>query len=216
MAEEELTTVTLHNNFYHDRFSRVLFILGIMIIAAGLLLAASLYLFLSKPAPVYFSTGQEWRVTPDVALDQPHLENADLLQWVSNALPSLFNLDFLNYTQQLNSSTHYFTDDGWKKFLAQLGTITTYDQIQKDRLFLGGSGGGAPFILNQGVLTGRYSWWVQMPVDISYSSFSGHSTTSVTIKALVVRSSTLTNIDGVLIDNIIVSKGGGDQIGANG
>jgi intracellular multiplication protein IcmL len=206
MANEELQVVRLRDDFYSDGFYKILIAAAMVISAIGLLIAISIYLFAEKPHPVSFSTDNEWRVLAPVPLDQTYLTTPDLIQWVSTAVPSMFSYDFINYTQQLKGMTQYFTTDGWKKFLDLVNNYANYNTIQNDRLFVSATAAGAPFVINQGLLQGRYGWWVQMPISIRYSSNQKESSQSLVIQALVVRVSTLNNLYGVGIDNILVLK----------
>lgn len=207
MVDEVLQRVRLRNDFYRDGFYKALLVLALLIAAIILLAAASLYLHNTKPAPVTFATGAEWRVLQEAPVEQPYLDQADLLQWVGTVLQSSFHYDFVNYPAQLAGYAPSFTANGWKAFQALLATANiSLIQVQNDKLFINGSAAGAPIIVNQGLLQGRYSWWVQMPVDISYSSVNRNNVTTLILQALVVRVPTTNNINGVLIDNILVKS----------
>ncbi|MCD6039398.1 MAG: hypothetical protein K0S27_798 [Gammaproteobacteria bacterium] len=203
MAGEELPIIRLRRDFNRDGFHKVLFVLGVFVISIILLIATSVDLLLSKPEPIKFSTDNEWRIVKPVPIEQPYLIQPDLIQWVSGVLPRLFNYDFMNYANELQKNEHYFTEKGWKKFLALLNNYAPYTTVLNSKLFIKGSVEGAPFLLNQGVLAGRYSWWVQMPVSINYS---GGYSQMLDLQALVVRVSTLDNLYGVAIENILTAN----------
>ncbi len=204
MAEEELQTVYLRKDFNRDGFRKILFIFGMLLVVIVILIATSIYLFLDKPAPVTFATDNEWRIVLPVPLDKPYLAQSDLIQWVSSALPGLFNYDFINYKIQLPKNEHYFTENGWKIFSTLLSGYADYTAIKNAKLFITGVPSGAPFILNQGLLERKYSWWVQMPVQINYSN---GFVQALDLQVLVVRVSTLNNLYGVAIENILVANG---------
>lgn len=204
MAGEELTIIRLRDDFYRDGFRKIVLALCIIGLSIVLLIATSFFLYFEKPAPIEFATDNEWRILPQIPLNQPYLQPADLLQWVSNVLPNLFTYNFLNYTTRYENNAQYFTPNGWKKIQDVLNTFVAYDTIQNSKSFVQGNAGGAPFILNQGLLSGRYAWWVQMPVDVSYSNLSGGNALSLVLQALIVRMPTLNNLFGVAIDNVIV------------
>lgn len=213
---EELPEVKLKDDFYRDNFGRVMLIIASILFCMGLLVALSLYLYLEKPPPVTFLVEKEWRVQKDVPMDQPYLSNPDVLQWVSNTLQKVFVYDFLNYNDQLKSYTPYFTKAGYQVFLNQLNNYANYNNVQTYKLFVNGVAAGAPFILNQGLLSGRYSWWVQMPITLKFVSYNRSNTLSLTLQILVVRVPTMNNLNGVGIDNVIVAKNSSDQGVGNG
>lgn len=213
MAEEQPVT-QLHDDFYRDSFGRVIFIISSLIAALIIISALSIYLYLNKPPPVTFIVDKEWRVQPPVPLDQPYLSRPDVLQWVANAISTVLVFDFINYNDQLNSYKPYFTADGWKVFLNQLNIYVNYNNVQSNKQFVNGVPSGAPSEINQGLLSGRYGWWIQMPVIINYVNFNKGYSQTLTLQILIVRVSTLNNLDGVAIDNLIVANNSGTQ--ANG
>lgn len=206
MANTELDIVRLKDDFYRDGFYRFVFSIVTITIAVLLLIAVSLYLEFSKPKPVVFSVGQEWRMLPPVPLDKPYLNTADLLQWVSDVVPASFHFDFINYSDQLKDITQYYTNPGWKKFLDIVNTYANYNTIQNNKMFMSAEPGGAPTVINEGVPQGRYAWLIQIPIQITYigASDKAPTTQSLTLQMLVVRVSTLNNLNGVGIDDIVV------------
>ncbi len=86
MAEEEYQVVGLLDDYYRDSFGKVIFIGISLLIAIILLIAISIYLHVTKPTPISFPVYQEWRIKKDVPVDQPYLNDADLLQWVNDAI----------------------------------------------------------------------------------------------------------------------------------
>lgn len=204
MADEELEIVENRSDFYRDRFGKVLFIIIGILIALGLLASLSIYLHLQKPQPTIFKTGNEYRVVDPVPIDQPYLSSPDLLQWVSNALNNIFIFDFINYNDQIKAAQKYFTDNGWNVFSNHLNTYANSTTVQNSRLFVNATPAGAPIIINQGPLSGRYAWVVQMPLTVSYAGYTPPADQSLTMQVLVVRVPTVDNLDGVAIDNVTI------------
>lgn len=218
MAADELHTVTIHEDFYRDSFGKVLLIIASFIIAMGLLAAISLYLYLNQPPPKTFLVEDEWRVQPAIPLNQPYLTTPDLLQWVSDVLPRSFQFDFMNYNDQLNEIKAYFTPDGWKVFQNQLNIYANYNKVQAYKMFVSAVPAGAPYLFNQGLVSesGIYGWWVQMPLTLNYTGYGGANSQTLTLQVLVVRVSTLNNLMGVAINNILVVKSASNQFSSNG
>jgi hypothetical protein len=210
MADNETEIVSLRDDFHRDSFGKLMLIMAGMIGAIVLLLATSLYLYLSEPPPITFPVNKEWRVQPDVPLEQPYLETPILLQWVSDTLRNAFQFDFIHYNDQLKSAAHNFTDDGWRVFLDQLNNYANYNDVQTKKMFINSIPDSAPFLINPGgVLLGRWAWWIQAPITIHYIGNDGTSSKTLTLQVLVVRVPTLNNLMGVGIDNIIVAQGAG-------
>ena len=221
MAGEEAQLIRLKDDFYRDGFYGALAALGIVLVAICLLVALSIYLIWSKPAPVIFATGNDFRILPLVPVDQSYIKQPDLIQWVSNAVPAAFTYDFSTYQQDLNKSMQYFTENGWKNFAAVLNLYANGDNIQTNKIFINAEPAGAPIIQNEGLLkeeglNGVYGWWIQMPLNLSYSNGSKTSVTPLVVQVLVVRVPTVNNIDGVAIEKVVVAKGSEDQVIKNG
>jgi len=206
MAEEVLQTVGLREDFYRDSFGKVIFIIASVCVAIVLLFALIIYLYLNKPPPITFPIEAEWRIQPDVPVNVPYVAEPDLLQWVSETILKVFIYDFYQYNTQLKSYSTYFTSEGWSVFLNQVNIYANYDNILAGKMFVTAVPGGAPYVVQQGLLAGRYGWWIQMPIDINSSSFQRSSKKTLTLQILVVRVSTLNNLSGVAIDNVIVAK----------
>jgi len=195
------------DDFYRDGFRVVMLSLGMIVGAIGLLITLSLYFFLHQVLPISFPVYADWRVQADVPLDRPYLHIPDLLQWFSTAIPEVLAVDFINYNLEIKGFTHYFTVNGWAKYLAITNTYMSHDQVLKNKEFVAAEPSGAPVVLNQGVVDGKYGWWVQMPIDVRYSGIEGNNRSSkLLVQALVIRVPTLNNLDGVAIDNMTVTQ----------
>lgn len=210
MAQEEGQIVELRDQFYRDSVGKFFAIMLGILIAIAALVALSIYLYLDKPAPVNFAADNEWRVQAEVPVNQPYLTTPDLLQWVSNTLQKVFVLDFLNYNAQLNTVMQYFTPDGAKVLANQMNIYANYNNLLANKQFIIGVAAGAPYIVNQGLIAGKYGWWVQMPITLHYYGiYNRYYRQTLTLQVLVVRVSTLNNLNGVAIDNLIVAKNTG-------
>lgn len=214
MAEEEVGQLKI--DFYRDGFGRILIAIFLTLAAMVLLGLISAYLFLTHPEPVVFSVDKDWRVLPPVPIDQAYIKDPDLLQWISQVLPSVLTYDFVNYKTQVDEARQYFSDNGWKVFLNQLDTYANNNTLQAAKMFVNANPSGAPIVLNRGILDGRYAWWIQIPMKLSYSSPGGTSVKPLVFQVLIVRIPTLDNLDGVTIDNVVIKPGEGTQINAKG
>lgn len=212
MTEDELQMVTMRDDFYRDHFGQLVFIIASIIVAIIFLIAISIYIHLHQPKPLVFKVYDEYRVQPSVDLDQPYLTLPDLYQWVTNAVTNSFVFDFLHYNDQLKTVSQFFTDNGWKVFSNQLNNYANYNKVQADRLFVNGIPAGAPALLRPGgLLSGRYAWWIEMPIKVVYSGYSPPLPNNLVLQLLVVRVPTLNNLSGVAIDNVIVEQPQGSR-----
>jgi intracellular multiplication protein IcmL len=201
------TVAHLRDNFYRDGFHLVWLSIALIITEIVLLIIVSLYFFLHQVLPINFSVYEGFRVQPDVPVDKPYVHIPDLLQWVSTAMPEVFNTDFINYNQKLQNIAHYFTTDGWAKYVNVVNVFMSHNDIVQNKQFVSAVASGAPVVLNEGIVDGKYAWWVQMPINVRYSNVDGqvHSQKLMT-QTLVIRVPTLNNLEGIAIENLIVSR----------
>lgn len=206
MAEEGLGIVSLEDNYYRDSFGKVIFIIICIVLSLLFLVGISVYIFMNQPPPTTFRVAEEWRVVAPVPVQQPYLPEPDMLQWVSEVVPRLFDVDFLHIEEQVTDAKKYFTDNGYQIYLNQLKNYADDKTVDAGKLFVRAAPTRAPVILNQGVLSGRYAWWVQIPLNISYAGAVEKPEVGLTLQVLVVRTDTTNNLTGILIDNVIVAK----------
>ncbi len=217
MAGDELQLISLRSDFYRDGYYKTLVAVGVLLVAIALLVSASLYLELSKPDPVLFATGDEFRTLLPVPVNQPYVSQPDLIQWVSEVIPKAFTYDFVNYNTKLKNVAQYFTENGWKNYSDLLKMYADYNITIAQKLFINAVPSGAPYIVKQGLLPSQtYGWLVQVPINLGYSSVVKGNTLPLIIEALVVRISTLNNLSGVAIEKLTVTRAKGDQVTSNG
>ena len=209
VAEAE-TVLHLKDDFYRDGFRFIWLSIVMTIAAIILLIMVSLYFFLNQVLPINFSVYDDFRVQPDIPVDRPYMDTANLVQWGSTVIPKIFSMNFINYNQKLKEVAQFFTPNGWEKYGAIVKTAINLDELIKNKVFVTASADGAPVVLNQGLIEGRYAWWLQIPVEVHYSGIGGvgadaHATNLI-VQFLVVRVPTLDNLDGIRIENMIANQ----------
>lgn len=212
MAEDALTAVVLRNNFYRDGQHKLMLILLISI-GANMVLGFMLsYVILHPPAPKYFATSINGRITPLFALNEPNQSDSAILQWANQAAIAAFTYNFVNYRSELQASSGFFTADGWSQFLNALQSSNNLDAVKAKKLIVSAVATKAPIILQKGILNGRYSWRVQMPLLVTYQSASEFSQQNNVVTMLVTRISTLNSPRGIGIAQFVVGPAAGGVV----
>ena len=206
MSDEEMQVIGLRDYFYRDSFKKVLAILFGALLIALFLAGLVTYYFTSKPWPVFFAVEAQWQVQPPVTITKPFVSKADLLQWTSEIVPSLFNIDFLNYDADVAALANNFTANGWQVYQNQLKNFAAKDRMEQNHSFISARATDAPAIVNRGLLSGRYAWLINLPIKIDYYNLKTNDTRAVTFQVLVVRVPTDKNLIGIAIDDIVVAK----------
>lgn len=214
MAEDALKIVALRNEFYKDRQRIVVLALLLSIAINMVQLALLIYMYTHPPAPRYFATSINGRITPLFPLDEPNQSDAAVLQWANQAAIASYSYNFVNYRDELQAASVFFTPEGWNQFLDALQKSNTLDSVRAKKLIVSAVATRAPIILQKGLLNGRYSWRVQMPVLVTYQSASEFAQVNTVVTLLITRISTLNSPRGIGISQIIVSPATGGVTGS--
>lgn len=199
MNQTGLELIHLRNNFYRDNYRRVVMALLLMIIiniALGCIIA---YQVINRPQPIYFATSNDGKIIKLQPLNQPVISHAELLQWATMAATEANTFSFANYRKQLQDAAGYFTNNGWKEFNAALKRSRNLETVIARKLVTNAVATGAPVILDQGIINGRYAWSVRLPLLITYESASSSIRQAVIVTLLITRVPTLDTPKGIAI-----------------
>lgn len=209
MPEEQLQEVTLQNRYHADGRRSLMTALSLAVTTILLLSLVLLYWITHPPQPKYFATSVNGRITPLVTFDEPNQSDAAILQWANQAAIAAFSYNFVNYHGELQAASTYFTADGWQQFIDALQQAGNLDTVRSKKLIVSAVATRAPIILQKGVLNGRYSWRIQMPILVTYQSASEFTQQNNVVTMLVTRISTLESPRGVGIAQFIVGQAAG-------
>lgn len=209
MAEDALTVVTLRNKFYKDSQRKVILALLVALLVNLVLASMLVYLLTHPPAPKYFATTISGRITPLFPLNEPNQSDPAVLQWANQAAIASFTYNFVNYRDELQASSGFFTAEGWDQFLHALQQSNNLDAVKAKKLIVSAVATRAPIILQKGVLNGSYSWRVQMPILVTYQSASEFTQQNNVVTLLITRVSTLNSPRGIGISQFIVGPASG-------
>ena len=209
MAEDALTVVALRNQFYKDSQRKVILALLTAIVVNFVLGSLLVYIITHPPAPRYFATTINGRITPLFPLNEPNQSDSAVLQWANQAAIAAFTYNFVNYRDELQASSGFFTADGWDQFLSALQSSNNLDAVKAKKLIVSAVATRAPIILQKGVLNGSFSWRVQMPILVTYQSASEFTQQNNVVTMLITRVSTLNSPRGIGISQFVVGPASG-------
>jgi len=210
-TDDVAVLIRLRNEFYRDNYHRILMVLLLAFLTILLLIGALTYVVTHPPQAKYFATNSSGRIVPLVALNEPNLSKAALLQWANTAAVAAFTYNFVNFRQELQAASEFFTSAGWEAFVKSLTQSRNLAAVRAKNLVVSAVATGAPIILQEGVVSGRYTWRVQMPMIVTYQSGSQISQQSLIITMLVTRISTLNSPQGIGIAQFIGTPSGTAQ-----
>ncbi len=209
MSDDALTTVVTRNRFYRDGQHKLVVVLLLSLASNVFLAGLIVYLMLHPPAPKYFATTINGRIMPLVAMDEPNQSDSAVLQWANQAATAAFTYNFVNYRTELQASSGFFTADGWTQFLTALKDSNNLDAVKAKKLIVSAVATRAPVILQKGLLNGRYSWRIQMPILVTYQSASEFSQQNNVVTMLITRVDPLNSPRGIGIAQFVVGPASG-------
>lgn len=208
MTDSAIEIVRIRNEFYRDNYRRIVAILLLAFLIIGLLVSALIYVVTHPPTPKYFATDTSGRIVPLVPLNEPNLSTAALLQWANTAAIAAFTFNFVDYRAQLQAASEFFTPEGWQAYLQSLESSNNLAAVKAKNLVASAVATGAPIITQRGVVDGRYTWQVQMPLLVTYQSASQITPQSLMLTMVITRVSTLDSPRGIGIAQFIANQSG--------
>ena len=182
---DPLRLVMLRNAFYKDNFRKltgVFFVSILLNIVAVLILVFGSF---HKPQSFYFEASNDGKLVFTQPLNIPVFQDTEVLAWVNQTMPLLFQIDFLNYRRQYQFIREYFTDYGWMQFIKAI--TPTMKMIINQKYTVSAKPADVPAITSQGVVNGIYSWQVQVPLTMIYALGPQENAKPITYTVIIQR-----------------------------
>lgn len=189
------------NNSYRDKYYKTLSWLIFMGLTAGALSVALAYITMEQKEPDYYATTTAGSNIPLRPMSDPIVTNDYLVKWTSLAVRKAFNLDFVHSAEQLEQAKGYFTPAGWDKFMAALNKSGLLKTVKEKKVMSSAVVSDTPVILNRAMLNGRFTWRVQLPLLVSYTSASDVQKSKFLVTLNVQRVSALDTPEGIQISD---------------
>ena len=193
------------NSLYRDHYRMALGGTIFLALLCVCLTALFVLMTITQPQPKYYATTTTGEVIPLQSLSEPVVTNTYLLQWASLATRAAYNLDFINYKNQLQAARPYFTSDGFQKLQEAFTSSGLLDTLVQKKLIMTAIVSGDPVITSNFVLYGRHNWTIQLPLLVSFESASEHRRVHVMVTMRVQRVPVLDSEKGIQISDFLVS-----------
>lgn len=206
-SKEEISglgTVSIRNEFYRDGYRSLLKMTLIQSIAIlGLIVTMYYVVSIHQPKHFYFATTEDGRLMPMIPLDQPNLSSPALMSWVAQSATEVLTFGFNDYRRRLQESSRNFTKRGWESFTQALQRSRIIEMMEANQQVLNSAPRGAPVLVSETVVAGRYQWVVEVPLVLTYQSGAKSQTSNLLVTVVVVRVPRLESANGVGIEQWI-------------
>jgi intracellular multiplication protein IcmL len=192
----------------HETYARGMRRLTLAVTASSLAAAVAIgvagYAVFSKPEPRYFATQVTGQILPLVPIDRPHLTEAQVTNFAVEAVTRALTIDFANWKQDLSDAKIYFQNpEGYDRFLSALTSSGNLDLIRNNRMSSSAVANGAVIVARGLSGEGRYTWRLEIPLEVTYLSSSDKRDQSMIAFVEVVRLPTYENPYGVGVSRFI-------------
>jgi len=160
----------LMNNFCRDSYRSVMRLLVLMAVISLALVLMLGYLVLQPDRPKTFASTTTGDVVRLHALDEPVVTNTYLLQWATLRAREIYNLSFARYEDQLEAQKGYYTTTGWNALNTAFNDSGFIQEIVGKKLETSAIVYKPPVIISNMVVKGRFTWRVQLPLLVTYTS----------------------------------------------
>jgi len=208
VAEKSLEVVLERRQFYQDSYKTLaLAIITLLVLAVGLATLNFHFMSHRKRAPEFFAMTCDGGFATVTPLSSPYVTDAQLLAWTNHVVTSVYSFDFVHYREQLENASHFFTARGWKSFGDIFKKARNLETVLEKKLLVSAIPTAAPMITKRGVLNGRYTWQITMPILVTYQNKDTNIQQALHVVINIMRVSMLQNPDGIAVAQYIASEG---------
>jgi len=212
VTEPIITPRFRQNMRYRKRYMLILHITLISLVIMLALSATLFYRVAYPPKQQFFWTSVNNRVGRMIGLDMPNQSDSAVLQWANQAAIIAYTMNFVNYADAQTQARPFFTTAGWNRFQQALASINFFAKLRSNRLSISAVATRPPIVLEKGIVNGRYSWRIQMPLLVTSQSQGSFSQASYLVTMLIQRIRTTDNPRGIGIAQIFVERAGGGPV----
>ena len=157
------------------------------------------------PSPDYFPVGISGHVVSIVPLDEANQSDDAVLQWSSQAAMASFSYSYVDYRDELQASSQFFTADGWGQFLHALAASNNLDAVKAKSMVVSAQLTNPPTILKKELINRLFSWRIEVPVLVTYQNDTQYTQQYNMVNILITRVPILNAPRGIGIEQLVVS-----------
>lgn len=188
------SVVGLRLSFYREGF-RALVVVTPLLLGASIISGVAAIKALNSPTLVrYVSVDSKNRIAPIVPRSEPYVSDAGVTKFASDCILRSYRMDGVNYNTQLLDSYTCFTSAGFDGFKRLLTTSKTVEYLQATKAIASPEPVGPAVITKRDNSNGVFTWYVRMPVKVSYFGVTNASRNFV-VDVVIERMETIERVD---------------------
>lgn len=219
---DALNLIALRGIFFRRNYRFLILICSVLVVAVALETWAMVYALMHPPRPRYFLVDRFARIFPEVPPSQANLSDEQLIDWVGQAVRSLYNYNSRNYKKAINEMSSYFTRTGWYQYTLAWKNSNNLEAVKERQLVVSAVFNkndivildrrdathrrSSPSVLAKHVPKDVYYWVVKLPVTMLMQGYGYSKSFQYDVLLLVTRVPAQYSIYGVGIEQFIAKQ----------
>ena len=130
--------------------------------------------YMAEPDTKFFATSTDMQIVELSPLEDPLISEAGLTNWVAQVVSDTFFYSFVDWRDNLLNMRKYYSDKGFASLIKAMKSSGNLDMVRNNRLISkAGVNPAEVVIVNQGILSGKMTWRVEVPLKRTYESSDG-------------------------------------------
>lgn len=197
--------VALRNQSVYAIYRKMISLTIIAVIMALLSVGTAVHFKNKKIPPKYVPVSESGVLVQPIPLNKPNQDNGTITEYALKAIRAVNTYDYINWRDQLQNASVYFTPQGWNDYTTQFSAVDTIKAVQDRRMIVSVQPTDEVKVVRQAVAeNGTYVWVVEAPIEITYtahtSSLSGGTTQRGLVTLYIIRVPTTINPKGIGIE----------------
>lgn len=201
-AKKTAKVVALRNRFFYMmyRHATLVFLASLM---SAIVSVAFLVFFIRQPVPPqYVPVTEDGRYIPLIPLTERSKTDAEVQRFALSALKKIYQYDYVNYVDQINEGSNYFTQQGWKDYLEAFTASRVLLAVKENSWVVTLQPKGVPVIRDAQLRDGVFAWAVEVDVTLGFVGRTG-SQMNGTVSMVINRISVIDNPAGIGINRFV-------------
>lgn len=198
-AEERNVTADLDALLsYRDGYKNMFRVaMALVLVMVGLLSAVFYRVSYVLPQDRYYAVMAGGHLMPLVALPEPYINNALLLDWAAQAATEILTFGFNDVNERFATSQKYFSPEGLVSFRESFVKSSLFVNVQKFQQVITAIPAAPPSILGQGLNEGKVGWMIEVPLIMTVRAPGTERRFRAHVHMFVVRLPTSINAAGL-------------------
>ena len=194
----------LRNTFYLLLYKNAIVVFLTSLISMGCALFFVLFFARQPVPPQYIPLNEDGTYIKLDPLSKCK-EDREVQRFVNEAISKLYKYDYINYADQIQSASSYFTTDGWNEYLDGFKNSGTLSSVKENKYVVTVQPNDAPQIVKRWTENGVCTWELKTKVSLMYVGTNSQNPRG-DLYLRLVRNSVINNPDGLGISKIIFAE----------